>query len=58
MLTVNMMLEKGGITPPPYIFNAYVEELGEKIKESVMLVAMYADTLVLLSPSPAGLCQL
>ena len=61
-----MVLDKGGYLSP-YLFNVYVDELSEELNKcnvgcnlSVHLInhIMYADDLVLISPSSAGLSQL
>ena len=61
-----MVLDKGGILSP-YLFNVYVDELSEELNKcnvgcnlNGMLInhIMYADDLVLISPSSAGLSQL
>ena len=59
-------VREGGILSP-YLFNVYVDELSEQLKMCnvgcsmnghLINHIMYADDLVLISPSSAGLCQL
>ena len=59
-------VRQGGILSP-YLFNAYVDELSEELKKCnvgcnqnghLINHIMYADDLVLISPSSAGLSQL
>ena len=57
-----MVLDKGGYYPP-YLFNVYVDELnkcnvGCNLNGHLINHIMYADDLVLISPSSAGLSQL
>ena len=56
-----------GWTLPPYLFNVYVDEFSEQLKlcniacnvnGHLINHIMYADDLILISPSSAGLCQL
>ena len=54
----------GGILSP-YLFNVYVDELSEQlcnvgcnVNGHLINHIMYADDLILISPSSAGLCQL
>ena len=59
-------VRQGGILSP-YLFNVYVDELSEQLKlcnvgcnvnGHLISHIMYADDLILISPSSAGLCQL
>lgn len=59
-------VRQGGILSP-YLFNVYVDQLSEQLKtckigcsmnDFLINHIMYADDLVLISPSSAGLCQL
>ena len=59
-------VRQGGILSP-YLFNVYVDELSEQLKMCnvgcsinghLINHIIYADDLVLISPSSAGLCQL
>ena len=59
-------VRQGGILSP-YLFNVYAEELSEQLKlcnvdcnvnGHLINHIMYADDLILISPSSAGLCQL
>ena len=61
-----MVLDKGGILSP-YLFNVYVDDLSEELNKCkvgcnlnghLINHIMYADDLVLISPSSTGLSQL
>ena len=61
------MLDKGDIIISPYLFNVYVDELSEELNKCnigcnlnghLINNIMYADDLVLISPSSAGHFQL